>query len=372
MVDRISGGQTQALRGQGLEKARDAKEGGKTSKTSKTDSLDKRQAVRESGAQLRAHKQKEGQSFFQRLVGKKPLSPQQERTERRQRLRQQGPALAQHKKDHAQARAADTRDTQEKKLAQEAALREPSRRSIRGEGVAKQDATKQEVEVPAFKKDQHGMRDKLGALDAYTKLTAEGKSVRFVSPKSTLPQRSAILHEGRRSFFGQAGAKFKDTMLRIFRPQKWQERQVALSEARKTEWAYIKNYSDRLTADSSEKNKQIMAAAKDMEAIGKRSLEESVEKPQESVPRHTAEKLTYKSDPELLKNPDYVRERVQVLEEIAQKRTESESAAITKTREKAEAQLRAAQAQPATQPADVQPQPTATPRAPRTPNQTAL
>ncbi len=360
MVDQINSGQTTRVRGQGIEQARGGKEGGKTVKT---DALQQRQAVSGAGAQLRSHKQgaaaKTGQSFFQRHFGKPPSQQQvrqQERAERHQRLQQQGPALAQHKKDYAQARSEDVRYTQEKK--------ETMTGSTRG-------AAKQEVEVAAYKHDQHGMRDKLGALDEFTKLRAEGKSVRFVQPKSSLPQRSAILHEGRRSFFGQAGAKFKDAMLRIFRPQKWQQRQVALGEARKAEFAYIKRNHDKMLAAGREQNKQTVALAKDMEAIHKRSLEESVEKPQ-AVPRHLGVKLTDKSDPELLKNPDYVRERVQVLEQIAQKRIETESAAVAKTREKLDAQRRGVQPQPQ---ADIQaqPQPTAAPRAaPRAPTQTEL
>ena len=368
MVDRISGGQATPLRGQGLEKAQGGKDGGKATHA---ETLKQRHATRQEGAQLRAHqhdassKNKAEQSFFQRHFGKKNLSPQQvkqqERSERRQRLQKSGPTLVQHKKDLAQARAADARYTQEKKTAQEAAA---NRLSSKGEG---RPTDKQAVEVPAFKHDEHRLRDKMGALDTFIKHKAEGRSVRFVEPKSTLPQRSALLHEGRRSFFGQAGTKFKDVMLRIFRPQKWQARQVALGEARKAEWAHIKHHNDRLMAQSSEKNKQIAATHKDMEAIHKRSMEDSVEKPQ-SVSRHLAEKLTYKSDPELLKNPDYVRERVQVLEEIAQKRQETESAALAKTREKLEAQQHAAKQQ-TSEPT----QPTAAPRAaPRTSVQTDL
>ncbi len=376
MVDGISSGQTTHARGQGIEQARGGKGGGKAVKT---DALQQRQAVSGQGAQLRSHKQgasvktKTGQSFFQRHFGKKPPSPQQvrqqERTERHQRLQQQGPALVQHKKDYAQARSEHTRDVQENKAAQAG-----GKETIKGTLAAStRGVAKQEVEVAAYKHDQHGMRDKLGALDEFTKLRAEGKSVRFVTPKSTLPQRSAILHEGRRSFFGQAGAKFKDAMLRIFRPQKWQQRQVALGEARKAEFAYIKRNHEKMLAAGKEKDKQIVALAKDMEAIHKRSLAESVEKPQ-TVPRHLGEKLTYKSDPELLKNPDYVRERVQVLEQIAQKRVETESAAVAKTREKLDAQLRGVQSQPQPQPdIQAQPTPTAAPRAtPRAPTQTEL
>ena len=373
MVDRISSGQTTPLRGQGIEKAHGGKEG---VKSAKTDALTQRQATSQDGAQLRAHRKdvaapkKEGQSFFQRHFGKKPLSPQQvkqqERAGRHQRLQKQGALLAQHKKDYTQARSADVRYQQDKKTAQEAAANRVSSEakqaggkgtltgSTRGEGGGKQ-----EVEVDAFKHDEHKLRDKLGALDAFVKHRAEGRTVRFVDPKSSLPQRSALLHEGRRSFFGQAGAKFKNLMLRVFRPQKWQARQVALGEARKTEWAYIKHNHQKILAAEAEQNKKGLQLEKDMEAIHKRSLEDSVEKPQ-SVPRHLAEKLTYKSDPELLKNPDYVRERVQVLEEIAQKRQETESAALAKTREKLEAQQRTAQQQPS---APSQSQPTAAPQA---------
>ncbi len=386
MVDRISSGQTTrttALPG------RDAgRDGGKATKT---DALKQRQATSGAGAQLRTHKQgasvktqggqKAGQSFFQRYFSKTPPTPQQvrqqERAERRQRLRQQGPTLAQHKKEYAQARSEHTRDIQKNKETQAGGKEtlSGSTRGARDEGAGKQEV--QKVDVPAFKHDEHRMRDKLGALDEFTKLRAEGKSVRFVEPKSTLPQRSAILHEGRRSFFGQAGAKFKDVMLRIFRPQKWQQRQVALGEARKAEFAYIKRNHEKQLAVEREQNKQSLALAKDMDAIHKRSLEESVEKPS-SVPRHLGEKLTYKSDPELLKNPDYVRERVEVLEQIAQKRVETESAALAKTRAKLDAQLRAAPSpsqSSAQAPADPrsQAQPTAAPRAaPRTSAQTDL
>ena len=380
MVDRISGGKTTPLQqGQGIGKARGAQ-------ATKTEALKQRQATREGGAQLRAHKQersaktKTGQSFFQRHFGRKPSSPQQvrqqERAQRHQRLQQQGSALAQHKKDYAQARTEHERYTQEKKTTQETDTNKRTtepRQEAGGKGTltARGEGKQEQVEVTAFKFDQHGMRDRMGALDAFTKLRGEGRSVRFVEPKSTLPQRSALLHEGRRSFFGQAGAKFKDLMLRMFRPQKWQRRQVALSDARKAEFAYIKRNEERLVAQTREKDMQILETHKQMEAIHKRSLEDSVEKPPQAVPRHLAQKLTDKSDPELLKNPDYVRERVQLLEEIAQKRVETESAAIAKTREKLEAQTRAAKQQPQTDP--LQPQPTAAPRAaPRQSTQTDL
>ena len=378
MVDRISGGQTTALRGQGLEKAQGGKDGGKAAHA---ETLKQRHATRQEGAQLRAHKHdassknKAGQSFFQRYFSKKPLSPQQvkqqERSERRQRLQKQGVLLTQHKKDYAQARAADTRDMQQKKTSQEAAANRLSSEAKQASGKG---GGKPEVEVDAFKHDEHRLRDKLGALDEFVKHRAEGRTVRFVEPKSTLPQRSALLHEGRRSFFGQAGAKFKNMMLRVFRPQKWQARQVALGEARKAEWAHIKHSHQKMMAAEIQQNKQGLQLEKDMEAIRKKSLEDSVERTPEPAPRHLREKLTDKSDPELLKNPDYVRERVQVLEEIAQKRQEMESAALAKTREKLEVQQRAAQQQTsAPSPAQPTAAPQAAPRrAPRASVQTDL